>query len=110
MVRTVGEGGGVVTWATSLTSNSDVISVLYPPSNVAASTKTTSSAVSVSLFIWVLIVVSVPPVPVPIFLSSIGSLVADYIEVYLSWWVVGGPAIPDEYDDIIPYLSLQRRV
>ena len=69
-------GVGVVIWSPSLPSDSDVISVLSTPSNLAASTETTSSDVPVSLSIWILTVVSVNTVPIPIFLSYVVSPVA----------------------------------
>ena len=105
-----GGGGGLMKFPLH-TPNSAVISILSTPSDMTTSTKTTFIAVLGVISVWVLPVVSVSAIPITtIWLSSVESPVASYIELLLPCWVKFDPAITDGSDEILPYLPPKMQV
>ena len=99
-----------MTRSPSFTPDSAIILVLSNPSNVTTSTATTYSAIPGGMYVWVLHVVSFITVPISIHLSFVGYPDAASAELPLPFWVEVGSAISDKFDEILPYLSLKRRM
>ena len=99
-----GGGGGIFTTTSPRTYSSAVVPVLSSDTNVAAYSDTASCAAPVGLSVLVL-TFAVPSVPVPV--SSIGSLLAAPIKLYLPLRVKGDPSNTDVVEYGFPTVSPQ---